>query len=170
MSCKVSIHKCKNIKVKLPILAWLIMLLQGMNPFNRKSYSHMAISLEAGGIRRFFDASFVGIQERTEEEFLKIYELAESREVVFPGSEIDFLDWFGKYKNNKYDFLQLVGLSMYLLKLKKSNILGTDDKKLICCELIMVYFRDVLGLDIGDSDKYDLLMTWKISEKFNVIS
>tara|TARA_R110002012_G_scaffold303533_1_gene505342 strand:+ start:1127 stop:1609 length:483 start_codon:yes stop_codon:yes gene_type:complete len=155
------VHKCRNIKSKLPILAWLIMIFQGMNPFRKDSWSHMAISIDG----KYFDVTGAGCKEHTEADFLKKYKLIESHQIKADLTMTQFYDFFDQFRGREYDKLQIIGLLLKGLNVISFNFIGSDFKKLICNELIIAYLAHFHKFEFKDSDNFDLISTWhKVKE------
>jgi hypothetical protein len=119
------------------------------------------------GVKKYYDASFDGIQERRQGEFEKLYESVESVSVKHNLNERQFNIWFECNKKKKYDFIQLFGLAVKLLKLKKFNRIGHDENQLICCELVLLLLNRIKPFDIIDSDNYDLIEVYEIAKKYS---
>lgn len=157
----ISIHKCRNIKSKFPIFAWLIMIFQGMNPFNRDSWSHMSISIND----KFFDVTGDGCLEHASKSFFKKYRIVESHEISKEITDVDFYDFFNEFRGRRYDKLQIVGLLLKSLGFISFNKIGRDFKRLICNELIIAYLAHFHNFKFKDSDNFDLISTWnKVKE------
>lgn len=144
-----------------PILAWLIMIFQGMNPFSGRAFSHTAIAYWVDDERIFFDVTGSGCRTMDEKDFLIKYRVIKSRCKYIQTTEVEFLDWFHSKKDCKYDRLQVFGLLLKALRLKKKNTWGGNFNSLICNELLLAFLVDFDELKIGDSDDWDLNMTWE---------
>tara|TARA_R110002012_G_scaffold254101_1_gene433166 strand:- start:605 stop:1087 length:483 start_codon:yes stop_codon:yes gene_type:complete len=155
------VHQCRNIHVKIPIFAWLIMIFQGMNPFNKNAWAHMSISIGD----KFFDVTSAGCKEYTRDEFLKKYRLIESHQIKADITTVEFYEFFDKFRGKEYDKLQIVGLLLKSLGFISFNFIGNDFKKLICNELIIAYLAHFHSFKFKDSDNFGLIDTWnKVKE------
>lgn len=159
---KVVAHKCRNIEHPFPIAAWLIMIFQGMKPWDSDSYSHMAISAEDDNEHLFWDANFTGVQKRNREKFFETYELIESIELDVDMTMGEFKAWASCYEGRRYSFIQLIGLLAKHFGLVKSNPIGRNLDRLICSELLLAFKVDNMNLKVKDTDDFDLISTWKI--------
>lgn len=159
---RVKVHKCKNISHPFPIVAWLIMIFQGMKPWSKKSYSHMA--LEFGDY--FYNVRFSGYEKMHRSEFRKVYKLVETH--IFDGDcdVYSFDSWIKDFVDHKYDFVQILGLLAKTLGFITFNKLGADFRKMICSELPLAFVEKFYGYHIVDSDNYDLNSTWKVLIKY----
>ena len=164
----IEVHKCRNIVHPFPVIAWLIMLFQGMLPWRKSSYSHMAISITMeNSNQRFFECRLKeGCREQTAEQFLKNYRLVESHQLAEQRTYVEFMNWFRELEGRNYDKLQLWGLAAKTLKLLKFNKIGHNLEKLTCNELLIAYFSHFYELGYCDSDDFDLNMTWKIAKGY----
>ena len=158
----VSVNKCKNISHKFPILAWAIMVFQRMNPFSKKSWSHMAIHYNG----RYFDVTGDGCKEYTEVEFKKNYKIIETHYLSGNLSVESFYEWFDIFRHREYDYLQLTGLTLKVLGFLSFNFIGHDSRKMICSELILNHLKCFYSFEFIDSDNFDLLMTWEAAKKY----
>lgn len=159
---KAQVHICRNIDHPLPVVAWLIMIFQGMNPFKESSYSHMAISHDG----KFYDASGSGCKSSTEENFLKKYKIVDTHTLEKEVSQTDFYEWFKIYEGRKYDRLQIFGLLLKFIGLISFNTIGHNFKKIICNELIVTYLAHFYNFQYKDSDNFDLINTWNKVREF----
>lgn len=155
------VHQCRNISHPFPIFAWLIIIAQGMNPFNKNSWSHMAISIGD----KFFDVTSKGCKEYTQSEFLKNYRLVESHQIKADITTVEFYEFFDKFRGKKYDNLQIVGLLLKSIGVISFNTIGCDFKRLICSELIIACLSHFHSFKFKDSDNFGLINTWnKVKE------
>lgn len=162
---EIKVHQLRNIGHPFPLVAWIIMIVQGMNPFNKRSYSHMAISLTDSQGTYFYDASFKGVFESSKKNYRKTYKTIESVNLQHNFEDKRaFLQWFDTHKGKRYDFIQLIGLLLKLLKIRSTNHIGKDQEQLICCELVLLLLHDIKYFDMVDSDNYDLLEVWKLAK------
>lgn len=145
-----------------PLFSWLIMIFQRMNPFSDKAYSHMAIGFESEtGSSKIADVPFFGFREMREDRFFKKYHIVEVRKREFNITRKEFLLWLEAHEGKKYDFMQIIGLSLKMLRLRKRNYTGDDLRSLICNELIISFLMRFDKLKVRDSDNWDLNMTWE---------
>jgi hypothetical protein len=142
------------------------MILQGMLPWKKKSWSHMAISYTyPDGSRTFFDVTGKGCKRHSEENFLKSYRLIDTHTLRQSRTFFAFNDWFKLLEGRDYDNLQIAGLLLKGLNLISFNMIGNNYKKLICSELIINYLAFFHKIKVKDSDNFDLIMTWnKVKE------
>lgn len=163
----VQVHKCKNIIHPFPILAWAIMLFQGMNPFNKKSWAHMAMSFTfPDGTRNYYDVTSKGCKMYTEELFTKMYKIQGTHTLKQHRNFVEFHDWFKLMEGREYDTKQLIGLLLKSLNLVSFNTIGHNYKKLICSELILNYLQFFYKIQVKDSDNFDLMSTWNKVKEF----
>lgn len=158
----VKFHKCRNKKHPFPLFAWLIMIFQGMLPWSKKAYSHMAIELN--GV--FIDCRFTGCHKSTDKEFKDIYKIVDTIKLNLLIDKADYFRFFKKYEHVKYDFLQIFGLLLKFVKLLKVNTIGKDAKKIICSELIILFLSNYKDFKYEDSDNFGLNDTWCILEGY----
>jgi hypothetical protein len=138
------------------------MLLQGMNPFKRSSYNHMAISyVGQTGTWKYADSTLAHgvVDEQPEREFLDKYEIVETFSFDVPAEIEQFRLWLDSHRGKKYDSMSILGLAGKLLYVFKRNPWGSDFKRMICSELILSMVVRFFDVSIGDSDDYDLVMT-----------
>lgn len=160
---RVSFYKLKPKDHPFPVFSWLIMLFQRMSPFSDKAFSHMAISFESEtGAEKVADVPFLGFREMREDKFFKKYHIVEVKTRDFEVNRVEFLSWLEGHEGKNYDFSQIGGLALKMLKLKKVNYTGNDLKSLICNELIISFLVRFDKLKIKDSDNWDLNMTWEV--------
>lgn len=156
----VRVHKCRP-KMYFPILAWTIMLFQGMKPWKRDAWSHMAISyLSLTGIWKFADSTSKGVRDMPDFQFLRHYEIVDTVLININFRPEDFLRWYEEHEGKEYDSWQIVGLALKTLGFISFNKFGANYRKLICNELVLSLLVRFKGLQIGDSDNYDLNYTW----------
>ena len=136
-------------KSRFSLFSKLIMLIQGTN------YSHYAIKFSHFVI----EARVNGVKTSQYTAFIKKNVLVESYLLEIPQTLREFFNWTYDYLKRPYGFIQLFGTLFKLLGLVKTNPWGKDARKIVCCELVMLMCRDLLKIDIGDSDDYDLKQT-----------
>lgn len=159
---KIDFFQLRPKKHPFPIVAWIIMIFQSMNPFKRSAYSHMAIGYESEtGLCKIVDISFSGFRQVREDKFFDGYEIVGTKSMNIDITRSCFLSWLEEHEGKKYDFLQIAGLMLKLLGLKKVNNAGLNFKSLICSELILSLLVRFDKLKVKDSDNWDLNMTWE---------
>jgi len=161
----VRIHKCRA-KGFVPV-AWIIMLLQCMNPFKSNSYNHMSLSyIGRTGNWKYADSTLLHgvMDEQPEEEFLDRYNVVYTKSIDLPCEEVQFKAWLEANRHKKYDIANLIGLTGKMLHIFKRNPWGADFRKMVCNELILSMITRFYGYEIGDPDNYDLLMTAELVE------
>ena len=95
---KTKFHKCRNIAHPFPIVAWLIMIFQGMLPWKKESYSHMAISYGP----YFFDVTGdKGCRLHNQKEYLATYKIVETHVGTKEITEDVFFKFYSKGFNKK---------------------------------------------------------------------
>ena len=147
-----------------PVVSWLIMIFQGMVPWNKQSYSHNAIAFSTGP-----DHSMVidsngkeGVTVSHGKNFFKKNKLIKMKELPPPMTSHLFNIWVKRVIGRKYDTLQIAGLMAKALGFISFNKYGSNYKRLTCNELVLNYLEKFNGMDFGDSDAYDLNMTWDV--------
>lgn len=159
---KPKVHKCKNISHPFPVVAWLIMICQGMLPWMKNAFSHMCI--QYGDY--FYNIRFSGYEKMHKTEFLEVYELIESHEFEQDVDFDVFKEWISNFVYHKYDFVQIGGLLLKALGFISFNKIGYDFRKMICSELPLAFIVDFYGHKVEDSDDYDLISTWSALLKY----
>lgn len=164
----VEVNKCRP-RFKLPIVAWLIMLFQGMLPWKKTSWSHMSISYTSiTGNKKFIDATGAhGVTERIASRYAKKYVVIDSILFLIDANEIQFQHWVESQEGKSYDHGQLVGLALKLLGFFSVNTLGSNMRKLTCNELILSFLNEFKSANVLESDNYDLLMTWNLARRLS---
>ena len=159
---KVKIYKCRNRNKRFKYLmtSWLIMILQGMNPFKKNSWSHMAMGFDG----KYFDVTSAGCRERGDF-FLNQYDIVGTHELELDISIIEFYEWFNILRDREYDYLQLAGLASKVLGFVSFNRVGSNMRRMICNELVVSHLMKFYNLKIVDSDNWDLVMTWDKAKK-----
>jgi len=146
--------------MKYPIVAWLIMLFQGMNPFDKNATSHRAMRYTFNNRTFVIDATKkYGVRDISEGDFLQEYTIVEHIYIPYQVEDNRFFAWLDELKEKKYDSLQLLGLFLKLVGLLTFNTIGHNFKKLTCNEVFLNWAETFLKLAVGDSDNWDLLMT-----------
>ncbi len=155
-------------RMKMPFIAWLIMLFQGMNPFKKESFSHIAVSfVSITGNMLAVDATSKGVRVRTLANFLSEYKIVKGIDLDIDTDYPKFLSWLEDILGLNYDKKSLLGLALKALGFKKSNKFGSNYKKLICSEVPISLIDTFMDYSLGDSDNYDLLMTMDLVESIN---
>lgn len=160
---KISYLKCRP-KINFPIIAWIIMLFQGMNPFKKSSNSHRALSYFDGFQWWVIDVTGSNPVEKKELYlFMRKYSIIESIEFKIDIGLNTIENWYQSIKGVKYDHSQILGLSLKLLNIISFNCYGKNYKKMICSEVFINFCENILDLRLGDSDNYDLLETDRVA-------
>ena len=164
----VEVNRCRP-RMKFPLIAWLIMILQGMMPWKKSSYSHMSLSyISITGNKKFIDATGKeGVKEMIASRFGKKYVVIES--IMFTPSinETQFQHWVEKHEGKPYDHSQIYGLFFKAIGLLTRNFFGENYKKLTCNELVLAFLNEFYSANILDSDDFDLNMTWDLTRRIN---
>lgn len=171
METIIGVHQCRSTKF-MPVVAWLIMIFQGMNPFNKSAWNHIACSYidEAGGLR-FFDATgYYGFEERSSHTFAKTNHIIRSTYIEIPNKRVDLIRWVNENEPKVYDKSDVVGDTFRLLGFKSHDKHGHgyNYKKLTCNKVPLLLLKDFRGIYNGDPDLEDLLTTWKIVKRYRV--
>ncbi len=166
---KISIHKCRPKDHPFPVLAWLIMMFQGMWPWHKKAYSHMAISYESiSGRTKFADSTSKGVRDMVSDVFLKKYAIVDSISIEISANYNGFIDWFETIEGFMYDKLQLLGLLARSIDIITFNSMGSDLNKLTCNEVVLSLLIHFKNLEVKDTDDYDLNRTWREACKYRI--
>lgn len=154
--------------MKFPILAWAIMIFQKMLPWKPSSYSHFCLIYESEtGRSKCIDATAKGVRDRTSAQFFKEYKLVNFKTFEVDTNRQEFLEWYEEIEGRKYDMSQILGLALKILGFMSYNKLGRNYKAMTCNEVIISFFEHFYGVQVGDPDNYDLLMTWELTEKMS---
>ena len=146
-----------------PILAWLIMLLQGMNPFSKKAYSHNAIMFKGlDGKFLVIDSTSKSVRIQSDISSFKHYKFISQKKMPRPKDELSFILWLQNILGREYDKLQIFGLLLKMLHLISFNKMGADYNKMTCNEVILNYLEYHCDFYFGDPDNFDLIRTWEI--------
>lgn len=160
---KVKFHQCRNVEHPFPVVAWSIMILQGMKPWDKDSYSHMAISADD----LFLDmTSKNGCQLNPKEKFNKTYKVVGTHELSKEITKEEFLEFFLEHKNKEYDRWQITGLALKMLGIISFNKWGDDLRKLVCNELLIAFLAKFNNFKFQDSDNFDLITTWNKAKEY----
>jgi len=148
--------------MKLPILAWAIMLFQGMVPWKRDSFSHMAISyMSLTGDWKYADSTQKGVRDMVEKHFTRHYIIIDTILLDIKVRPEEFLKWFEEHEGKEYDQWQLLNLAIRSLGFVSFNRFGANWKKMVCNELVLSLLVRFKGLYVLDPDVFDLNMTWE---------
>lgn len=168
----INIVAVRNKKPKL--VKFLIYLFQGM-VFRKDRYNHFAIQaaykVESNiGIHydlvEYMDATLKeGVAVKGASKFHDHYDIVMSWDGI--GDVSKFEDFVKNYEGRKYASEQLFGYIFTQLKIWKNNLLGADDRRIICSELIALWLKHN-GFNINDSDFYDLVETEKFLNRTKV--
>lgn len=163
----VGVHKVRS-TMFMPLVGWAIMIFQGMNPFKKSSWNHLACSyLDEAGHFRFFDSTGkYGFEERSFHTFHKTNHIVETYYVRIPGKREQLIDWIFDNDPIDYDKGQIKGNILQLLGLVSFNKFGKNFKRLTCNEVFLKLLKDFRGIYQGDPDNYDLLTTWDMVLKY----
>lgn len=148
-----------------PFIAWLIMIFQGMNPFKRESYSHLSIMfVSSTGNNIMLDATGHSVRVRTYESWARDNKAVGGCELDIDCEFNTFLLWVESVLGIEYSKIGIVGLLMRSIGLFSTNKIGSNYKKMICSELVVNLIDSFYDLEIGDSDNYDLIMSWELAQ------
>lgn len=156
----IKIVKSKS-KKRFAVIAKLIMR------FQKADYSHMSIHFrKPDGVWIVADVTGSdGFRCNNLGKWSEKHQIVESRLLRTTPSSSYFMTWMVKHLGVEYDQGQVFGLLLRALGLFTNNTMGHNYKKMTCNELVLSYAEEFLGAEIGDSDEYDLNMTWDIIEK-----
>lgn len=140
---------------KLPILSWTIKY------FQKTNYSHLAIY--SNGL--VVDSTGKDTRIWAYHDFTKRYKVEERVELDARITDREFLWWSVRYLNREYGYIQLLGLFLMMIGLRKNNYKNMSDRRLICSELVVLFLRDMYHVDISDSDDYDLVRAMTLSKE-----
>lgn len=148
--------------MKLPLLAWAIMLFQGFKPWDAHAFSHFAVEFTSiTGYSKVMDASSKGVRDRLTQKFYESYSIVNYKELELECEIVDFLRWYEKLEDRPYDYSQIFGLALKALGLISFNKYGKNYKALTCNEVVLSMLENFTPYTFGDPDNYDLLMTWQ---------
>ncbi len=160
----IHVYKVRPKAHPFPILAWLIMMFQNYMPWNKKAWSHMALSIGDGFV---IDASGKGVLKSTEAVFFDEYTLVDMVMIDIDATISEYKAWEQQHTGKKYDVLGIIGLLLKALGFVTFNKIGHNYKRLICSELILNLIDTFKDVYVGDSDNYDLNMTWDLVYDFH---
>lgn len=158
---KIHIYALRPKKTWYPmIVSWIIMWYQ------KTKYSHMAIGYESiTGNHKVADSRWPnGVSDMLDERFFKKYDTVNWIIIDVPVSDYEFLEWLEEQEGKTYPFYQLFGQLFF----GKKNTFGGGFTALTCNELPLSLLERFKGLQISDSDNYDLNMTWSVCNDFSV--
>lgn len=165
-------YKCRPKNHPFPVVAWLIMIFQGMAPWKKSSTSHRAL----GVLKRRNEIEVIestgkhGVHVDSLDEFKKKYEIVEEIGFRYPLGYNDFHKWERSVVGLEYDYLQVFGLLLKrMFGFITFNSMGKNFKALICNEVIlnfMIHFK-IMKDQVKDSDNWDLLMTDALIDKLS---
>jgi len=160
-------YKTKPKDHPFPIVAWLIMLFQGMNPFNKNSSSHRALGYVCpDGHTKVIDSTGkYGVSVHSIYDFTKKHKIVEETYFKLDLSCYDVNEWVISILGRKYDKLQIFGLLIKrVFGFITFNSLGKNYRALTCNEVILNFIEEfkVVKQIIVDSDNWDLIMTDKL--------
>lgn len=155
---KIHLLACKPKNHPFPILSWAIRW------FQKTGYSHMGI--KHGNY--VLDATGKDVRVNASWDFLNRYEVVEQIDIDIDVNFEQFVNWSLLFVNRRYGFFQLIGIALQYFKLAKKNWFGREETNLICSELVILLLRDFKGLEVEDSDDYDLNSTWELAKKYGV--
>lgn len=153
--------------MKFPFVAWLIMLAQGMKPWDKNANSHRALQYSIMGETQWVldSTSSNGVKENWLTAFKVHYKIIDQIEFDIKVDRSDFIKWLTRQVGKKYDFLDVFGDLMRVLNIVSFNKIGRNYKRLTCNEVFISFCQEVLNIDLGDPDQYDLLSTDEIARK-----
>ena len=157
---KFSYIKARPKSHPFPIVAWLIMMFQGEFPWNKNATSHRALGYWLEESEWVLDSTGAeGVKDQLRVAFEKKYKIIEETVFELTLDPNEFINWMTEHLGKKYDRLQIIGLITKILNFVEFNKLGHDDDKIVCNEIVVLFFMEFLGLKVIDSDNWDLNMT-----------
>lgn len=149
---------------KFNFISALIMLFQGMKPYSRNSFSHMAIGYITSGARhKIIDSTGKGVRPMLASRFLEHNQVVDCRDIQLSCDRLVFESWLDDQEGKEYDRIQIFGLFLEAIGLTKQNKIGSNYNKLTCNELVICMIDELTHNEISlDSDSYDLNETWSI--------
>ena len=138
---------------KFPVVSKLIGL------FQKTSYSHYALDFSDLLV---LDATKEGVQLRGKECFLKNNTVINEYELPNEFDSEKVFKWAEEFDGRRYGFLQVFGIALMVLGLIKTNPFGKEQKAIICNELVLLFMQKFCGVDLYDTDDYDLNTTNKV--------
>jgi len=158
-------YKCRPKDHPFPILAWLIMIFQGMAPWRKASTSHRALGYQdQNGMKWVVDSTGShGVRLRYEPDFRDQYQVVSAQ--MFYIKNVDHFrlrTWIDSIIDIEYDQEQVWGLlAKRLFGFVTFNKHGKDWRSMICNEVILSLLTHfgMVDTQIRDPDNWDLLMT-----------
>jgi len=163
-------YKARPKNHPFPIVAWLIMIMQGMAPWKKQSSSHRALGYYCPKNKhRILDSTWAtGFRDISFDEFSKQYKVVESSKIKTSTNKSEFYEWKNSINGLKYDHLQILGLAIKrLFGFVTLNSIGKNFKALTCNEVILhfcIYFN-LTKVELGDPDNWDLVMTDELVDR-----
>lgn len=140
---------------KPKLFSGLIKLLQGTK------YSHMVICYRDKFGEFVVDASGLTVRTQEMKKFLAYNSVVKSR-YVGPVNKKEFKEFYLAQLGKKYDFKSLFGLALKSLGLISFNTIGSNYKKLICSELVIMFLERFFNAKVKDSDNFGLKETERV--------
>jgi len=162
---KVTYLKCRP-TLKFPILAWLIMIFQGQNPFNKKSSSHRAVQFGPNSIIDCTGGK--GVKVNTECNFLDKYTIVDTIDFNLDSTQSDLWHWVETIENKPYDYLDIFGdLLRRMFNFFSFKKIGKNWDRLTCNEVALSFAKRFYNVCIGDPDVWDLILTDKLMKEIS---
>ena len=156
---KIEIYLCRPIYHPVPVFAWAIMVFQKMFPWNKDSYSHMAVGYEVGGKQVVVHITGDGVKWESLGKFVTRYKITETIYRDIDTNVDDVYSWIELQLAKKYDNWQIVGHALQFLRITDHNILGANLNRYVCSEMVASFMSEFNGWELGDSDNWDLSKT-----------
>ena len=152
---KIKVHCLKPNKF-FPIFSWIIRIVQGLN------YSHVALDFG----QDILDATIDGVHFTSVDKYREKYKIVKTYWFEMPDYTMADAEKFAtRHRDASYSISQNIGLGLKHLGIIKKNPFGRNRGKLVCSELVMVFFDEETEWDIADdTDNYDLVITEKYLE------
>lgn len=160
----VQFYKCRP-KIKFPFVAWMIMLVEGMMPWKKDSYSHLAMGFHIS-TKRSLDATGKGVRNRSMSNFLKQYEIIEAREMDVLITPSSFINWIESVEEISYDHAGIFELLIEKLFRTKDLNIGHGYKMMSCQEIPLLFLDTFAGANIKNPDDYGLLSSWDVVSSY----
>lgn len=137
--------------------AWLIMAVQKTN------FDHYALEINGSVI----DATKKDVRIQSMDDFNKIYKTTNVYEIDIEADfEKEIFPWMVSVCGKGYGFMQILGLAFMKFGITKHNPWGSDKKRIICNELVLIFLEHFAGVVLEkDIDTYDLNRTKTVIEK-----
>ena len=115
------------------------------------------------GRQRVVDArGNYGVVDRIRDRFDDQYSIVGTERIDLDIKLEDFRDWVEQQETKLYDHSSIFGLALKRIGLVATNPFGKNWKKMTCNEMPLSIIKRFIGKEIGDSDNYDLLMTYQV--------